>query len=329
MYRFYFDCGTSKTRGYLLRDGDVIGLKSADVGSKDVSIRNDNSILIGSMREIYTEVLGKLQLIDSDVSEIYASGMVTSPFGLVEVSHIVTPVDKRTMKNNIHEYRETKLFNRSIKLIPGVKTAGGAVTVQNIDKVNNVRGEEIEIFGICNHLPQDMKSSRYVIILPGSHTHSVLMEGGTLKDIYSTFSGELFHAVKTSTILSNSTAVQDERPLDMEAVEKGCSNLHKYGLPRAMYQAHAMKVFGVGDNNIRNDYLNAVINGSVVQSLSLNIESMWKDVSGIVVYAGERMAAIYSEAVRLFMPELAGKTTCLNREQINCAVEGLLAIINS
>lgn len=328
MYLFYFDCGTSTTRGYLVQDGKVKSSVKRNIGSKDVSISNDNSILISAMREIYEAVLTEEKLRDCDINSIYASGMVTSPYGLVEVKHAAVPMDSRKMKENIYTYHEKIAFNRNIYLIPGLKTTNNNVTIENIDQINNVRGEEIEVLGIINHIPQNWKSSRYVIILPGSHTHSILMEGDTLLDIFSTFSGELFHAVTKSTILSDSTKAEDHFP-DSMSVKMGCSNLKKYGLARSIYIVHAMKVFDVGSNQKRNDCLNAVINASAVQSLSLNIDSKWKGVKNIAVYGDERMLAIYLEAINHFIPELADKVQAIDRNRFNCAAEGLMSIISA
>lgn len=331
MYLFYFDCGTSRTRGYLLKDGNLIGTHKHNIGSKDVSINNDKCILIKVMKEIYEVVLKRNSLNDCDISCIYASGMITSPYGLVEVPHAVTPKDKRQMKESIYVYNEKTLFYRDIHLVLGLKTSNDACSLENIDQINNVRGEEIEVIGICNHLPKEWKASKSVVILPGSHTHAVLLEGETIVDIYSTFSGEIFHAVTTSTILSDSTDVDvnSEGQVDMKAVSLGCDNLKKYGLARAIYIVHAMKIFDVGDNKKRRDCLNGVINGSVVQSLVLNMQSKWKDVKHITIYGNENMLSIYMEAIRHFIPDLAEEVISLNRNRVNCAVEGLITIINS
>ena len=45
MYIFYFDSGTSNSRGYLLKDGKVIGMKKISLGSKDVSQSGERSFV--------------------------------------------------------------------------------------------------------------------------------------------------------------------------------------------------------------------------------------------------------------------------------------------
>lgn len=331
MYIVYFDCGTSRTRGYLIEDGQIIGFNKLDIGSKDVSIHNDKSILIDAMKNIYDTLLVSLNFHDSDINNIYASGMITSPYGLVEVPHAVTPIDKYKMKKSIYVYYENIAFHRNINLILGLKTTSDLATFKNIEGVNNVRGEEIEVMGICNHIPETWKRSKYIVIIPGSHTHSLMLEGDTVLDIYSTFSGELFHAITSSTILSGSTAVdvKSDDKIDLDAVVMGCSNLKKYGLVRAIYIIHAMKIFNVWSNKIRRDCLNAVINGSVVEALVKNMQNKWKDVKHIAVYGDENMVVTYKEAINQFLPSMAEEVLTINRNQLNCAVDGLISIITS
>lgn len=331
MYIVYFDCGTSKTRGYLIEDKKVIGIYKKDIGSKDVSIHNDNTILINGMKNIYDALLISSGLNDSDVSNIYASGMITSPYGLVEIPHAVTPIDKCKMKEYIHVYYESTSFNRNMNLIPGLKTTEAAGSFENIENINNVRGEEIEVMGICSHIPEKWKSSKYIVIIPGSHTHSLMLKGETVLDIYSTFSGELFHAVTSSTILSGSTAAdaKSDEKVDMSAVTMGCSYLKKYGLARAMYIVHAMKIFDVGDNKIRRDCLNAVINGSVAEALAKNMKNKWKDIKYIAVYGDENILVTYKESIKQLFSYTGVEVLAIDRNKFNCAVEGLISIINS
>lgn len=332
MYVFYFDCGTSKTRGYLIKNGNIVGINKREIGSKDVSLLKDNTILINAMKYIYDTLLRQHQVIDSDISFIYASGMITSPYGLFEIPHVVVPVDKKRMKEFIYEYYEGSAFQRSIYLIPGLKTSDKKGTFENIESINNVRGEEIEVMGICNYVPREWKTSKYVVVIPGSHTHSILMENETIIDIYSAFSGELFHAVTSATILSGSTTLDNivsDTATDTQAIKKGCEYLKNYGLARAIYIVHAMKIFYVEDNKKRRECLSGIINGAVVESLALNIKNLWKDVKGFVIYGDDKMLATYKEAINFFIPHMKDRVLTLDRNEVNCAVDGLLTIINS
>jgi 2-keto-3-deoxy-galactonokinase len=329
MYIFYFDCGTSRTRGYLLKNGEILIDKKKEVGSKDVSINNNKRILVETLKELYDEILDKVGISDDEVKEVYASGMVTSPYGLVVVPHIEVPVDKIKMKNSLYKYREESLFKRNIYLLPGLKTMDPKTDINIIHKVNNVRGEEIEAIGVSNYIPENWKNDECVIILPGSHTHSILMKRGEIVDIFSTFSGELFHALTTSTILSNSTYINsNNEKIDCEIVEKGCKYFKEYGISRAIYIIHAMKVFELGYNSARRDCLSGIINGSVVDSIIKQMQRDWKDVRHVIVYGDTKILEIFDIALNVFSDIKSKDRILLNREKYNCSVKGLMSIIS-
>jgi len=331
MYQFYCDCGTSNIRGYLIKDKKVFGKKHLGIGSKDVSISNDKRILVEGLKSVYDDLISRLGISDNEVSDLYASGMITSPFGLIEVPHAVLPLDKKKIRESIYTYSEDTLFHRQINLIRGAKTADGRLTLDSIDQINNLRGEEIEVLGICNHIPREWKSSQYIILLPGSHTHAVLMENETLIDIFSTFSGEIFHALTNATILSGSTEAKDEtdRAIDKKVIQLGCNFVKKYGFARAVYIVHAMKIFDVSDNLIRRDCLSSIVVSSVIESLLLNMKNKWTGVKNVAVYANNNILETYLEVIKQFDPDMNVLSLLIEDSETTCSVEGFIRLINS
>ena len=92
-YILYYDSGTSNTRAYLLnRDFQVKYTVKKAVGSKDSAIAGSNRVLIEGMKELYDDVLSANALEEGDIDAIYASGMITSPYGLKEVPHLALPL---------------------------------------------------------------------------------------------------------------------------------------------------------------------------------------------------------------------------------------------
>ncbi|MBR0597871.1 2-dehydro-3-deoxygalactonokinase [Sinanaerobacter chloroacetimidivorans] len=331
MYYFYFDCGTSNTRGYLIQNSTVISSQNLNIGSKDVSICNDKSLLVRGLKTIYDSLLHKAGLTDHDISCIYASGMITSPYGLVEVPHAAIPIDKQGIKASIFIHFEHTLFHREIHLIRGLKTTSMDLSWDVIEEINNLRGEEVEIAGICNHLPIQWKSSKYIILLPGSHTHAVLMDKETILDIFSLFSGEIFHALTSATVLASSTEVQEGKlqSIDLNAVKKGCEYVQKYGFARAVYIIHAMKIFNIEDNYKRRSCLSGVVTSTVMQSFLKHLKSKWEQTNNIAVYAEESIANTYLEVLRYLTWNTGLETIALARNKMNCCVEGFVDIINS
>ena len=119
----YFDSGTSNTRAYLLdREFRICDSAKRAVGSKDSAIAGTNRVLIEGMKALYDQVLAANSLTDGDVEAIYASGMVTSPYGLKEVPHLVLPMTVRDFADSLYPFHEDTCFHRDIFLVPGLKT---------------------------------------------------------------------------------------------------------------------------------------------------------------------------------------------------------------
>jgi 2-keto-3-deoxy-galactonokinase len=230
--------------------------------------------------------------------------MVTNAFGIVEVDHVSTPVDTRKLLDTAWRHQENNYFRREIVLIRGVKTAqpGQQVTAENIDRMNNVRGEETEAMGLSagGILPPDMDC---VFISPGSHTHALLIRNGAVLDILSTFTGEINHAIRKETILGGELT-SGQVKMEPEHVLRGFGHLSRYGFSRAIYIIHATKVFGVADDAIRTQMLEGIIAGSTALALKHRIEQEWQNVGKIVIKGGSPYMEAYLLLCRHLMPDI-------------------------
>lgn len=338
MYIFYFDSGTSNSRGYLLDldeagNGRILATRKAALGSKDVSQTGDRTLLPRGLKKLYDEVLAEAGIADEQISKIYASGMITSPFGLIEIPHALVPFGPKELADAMYPFEEEQYFHRTIHLVPGAKTAEGKVPLEELPGVNNVRGEEIEAIGVRNFVPAQWKEGKYIILFPGSHTHALLFEGDRIIDILSNFSGEVFHAITTATILAGSTRLTEEEAASgpavpsAETVRFGLEALKKHGFARAAYIVHASKIFDACDNRTRRDMLSAVIVGTVFQSLALNCENKWTDVTRLAVYGDDTALLVCSEAAKIFLPDMETAQISNNQAGVVCSVEGMLNII--
>ncbi len=334
MSLFYFDSGTSNTRGSLIRDGAVVHSGKKAVGSKDVSISGDREVLIRGLKELYDQVLAEAGEPDRAVEAIYASGMITSPYGLREVPHLLLPLDAQKLREGMVPFFEDRYFDRWIHLIPGAKTRAAARSFSEIEEVNNTRGEEIETLGICGELPEEWRKEGCVVLFPGSHTHGLLVEGEAIVDILSNFSGELFHALTSATILASETAAEAvESPAageaaDFDPLRYGCEALRELGIARAIYVIHASRMFRVGSNSQRRDCLSGMIAGAVVQSLALHQKRRWKELCRVAVYGKEDTVKAYRTALEVFLPEAERLEFFVEDSPESLAVRGLLRMLN-
>lgn len=283
----YFDSGTSNTRVYLLdKDFRIKYMAKKTVGSKDSAIAGSNRVLIDGMKALYDEALAANALTEDDISAIYASGMVTSPYGLKEVPHLSIPLSVQDFANSLYCFYEGARFHRDIYLVPGLKTQS-----DDFSFVNNMRGEEIEIIGAVEALKSTADIRDIALIMPGSHTHVTHIQGDRITGIISNFTGELFYALKKETILSPLLS-PEHMALDRDMVRKGVENLKRFGFNRALYICHAMRIFEHGTPEQRFSYGEGVINGGVRESLEYYCQNFWPEC---------RTAAIVGDA---FMYEL-------------------------
>ena len=294
-YLVYYDSGTSNSRIYLLDSAfRIVYTEKKNVGSKDSAAEGDNLVLLRGLYELYEGMLEKTGVPEDELDPvIYASGMVTSPYGLKEVPHLMIPASVEHFAESLASFREDKVFHRDFLLVPGLKTGG-----DDISRINNMRGEEIEIIGTLDELAGRYGGRKVALILPGSHTHTVLVEDRCVKGIISSMTGELFYAMKKDTILAPLLDIP-EKELDADMVREGMRNLERYGLNRAVYICHAMRLFNRNTPVQRKSYCEGVLNGGFAKALAYYCAEEWRgcELAAVVSdrYMYELYAAILSE----------------------------------
>ncbi|QTQ12339.1 2-dehydro-3-deoxygalactonokinase [Treponema parvum] len=274
MYDFYFDSGTTNTRMYVFNGKEEPVYKAEkSVGSKDSALSGDKDLLPRELHLLLEKGCAELKIGRESVGEIWMSGMITSPNGIVEVPHITVPVDLNKLARNVFVFDEKKFFKKEIHFIPGIKSfpAEGKITAENVDSINNMRGEETEICGIMSSFPASNSASalkgNFIFVLPGSHTQVAAVKDGSIVNIVSTITGELFKALKSQTILASALEGGYEK-IDTEMVRLGYRNLQKYGFNRAIYIDRSLLLFTDSTAEQRHSYLEGVLNGGVLQAVS-------------------------------------------------------------
>jgi 2-keto-3-deoxy-galactonokinase len=304
MYHVYMDVGTSNIRAYLTKDHLVLDTCNRSLGMKDVSIAGNNSVLMDALKQLYETLLKKCVLSDADIEDIWLSGMVTHTLGICEVPHMSVPVDAKKMFNEACRYYEKQYFKRELILIRGVKTIqeGETPSLDTIEMVNNMRGEEIETIGLIGSgfVP---KHAAFAVVAPGSHTHVLYIQNGAICDVISNFTGELHHAIASATILAGELS-PDDIELEPVYVKKGFEYLKKNGMCRALYNLHAASVFHVCTNEVRSQMMAGIIAGGVAQMLAKSIRTQWMDVSKVFVLGEKAHIAAYAILIQQELPEL-------------------------
>lgn len=294
-YTVYFDCGTTNTRAYLLdQDLNLKDSLKVSQGARNTAISLDDDFLIGELHSLAHQILTKNQLSMSHVRSYYASGMVTSKFGIKDVDHVLLPISEKEYVNNIYPYEDHKYFNAVINLLPGIKTYH-----KDVSLVNNLRGEEIELIGALELANQEGLINEAVFLFPGSHTHAIYTRGEKIIGISSNFAGEIFEALKEETILAP-ILNQDFSKLNYEMVQLGSRNVEKFGFNRAVYISHAMNILKTNDSLEMFSYLEGVINGGIKKSIEYYCKNHWNGCNRLYIvsnsFMGELFKVIFAES---------------------------------
>lgn len=326
MINVYYDSGTTNTRIYLMKEEKVLDQLFLEAGTRDSAISGDRSVLIRKLKEGYDALLERNSLDDDDVEDIYLSGMITNPFGIIEVPHLETPIHKEALYDNLYIHQEETCFFRPLRLILGAKTRSPqeGLHLGNIQLMGNTRGEEIEVMGLLRmgHLTEDKTQ---VMISPGSHTHMMLIRKGAIEDISSHFTGELHHAILKDTILGGETA-KNIKIYHREPVLRGYELLLKEGISRALYVVHSTKVFGLSSDEERQMLLTGVISGSPILHLKEKMQGQWKDVEEIIVLGTASYVSAYEVILKEVLPEVEVKVVS-PAEESSFALEGFKSLM--
>ena len=304
MKRVYFDSGTTNTRAYLMDGNRMIARTAAQIGSRDSALQGSNAGLIGKLKQMYDELLTENGLVESDIDSIWMSGMISCPHGLVEIPHIPVPLSLEKLKSQVAVHYDGNFFKRDIHVIPGIKTVpeDGSTTFDNISGINNMRGEETELFGITGSVPELPPDC--VILMPGSHTQTAFIRDGAITDILSTVTGELYQAIKQETMLSSSLP-DKAGPEDMtpQLICRGYRDLKTYGFNRALYIVRTMDLFLECTAHERLSYLEGVLNGGVLDAVMHVLKTKELPARCIAVYGSGLQHVIFRELLKEFYPD--------------------------
>ncbi len=243
------DGGTTNTRIYLLKGGHVTDSMKLSAG-----VKSGVDALKAELSKQISVMLEKHALKESDVSQVIASGMITSEYGLVSLPHINIPAGKRELHDSMFSITFADITPIPWSFIRGVKSNNGI-----LDDTDMMRGEETEIMGII-----DTFGVNALYILPGSHSkHIRVDENGNITDIRTMLSGELFAAVMEHTILKDAADFEHNTIIE-EKLKYGCEFARARGVNEAMFKTRILKnLFGASKEECYSFLMGAVISAEV------------------------------------------------------------------
>lgn len=224
------DGGTTNTR-FTLVDGEKVVLRTwRKIGAADKQ---------GSQNELLFEaVKAEIQALQEQsglkIDDIFASGMITSANGLMEIPHIPAPAGLYDLAGGVQTCLLDKVCQLPFHFVPGIKFAG-----ETMEEADMLRGEEAEVFGAIT--PKEENSS-ILFLHFGSHNKLIHYHKGKIVRAVTTMSGELLWALKESTILKSSLCDLTDFELSKDDVLEGFLAAKKLGLTRAMFETRILHV---------------------------------------------------------------------------------------
>ena len=245
------DGGTTNTRVSLLDDGEVKDTVRIPLGAK--ANGENRGVLDTAVKGAIKDILGRNGLMESDVAQILAAGMVTSEMGLFPTAHIKAPAGIAELHKAITRCTLPHITSIPFSFVTGVKTVG---TLENTDLM---RGEESELYGLFDTPPCNA-----VVILPGSHSKIIRTdEKGRILSFQTMLTGEMLAALSSGTVLSQSIDLK-EGVLDKTALLAGYSYAEAHGLNAALFKVRVNRLsFGASHSEAYSFFLGAVLHGEI------------------------------------------------------------------
>jgi 2-dehydro-3-deoxygalactonokinase len=230
------DSGTTRTRAWVVADGVVGGEASTIAGARDLARTRDRAWLRDQVRDVTDRAVATADVAWSDVDAVVAFGMITSELGLVELPHLVAPVDVDELVRAIVESSEIPELPARLLLVPGIRNAS-----QDVERADFMRGEETQVVGLLSVAKVELP---LLYVSVGSHTKFVWVDADSrIAWSVTTLSGELLWALHRETILAD-LVDPEGRPADVDAVDEGARVAESAGLSRALFTARLLNRIG-------------------------------------------------------------------------------------
>lgn len=277
-YVITLDTGTTNTRAYLWTiSGELKGIERCEAGVRDTARSGTNAFLKNEIRKCLEKLVKNNQADFAQVEAVFASGMITSNVGVLEVPHLTAPASARQFAENVYRAEMPELCPVPIFFIRGLKNA---IKDWNcLDGMDIMRGEEVETLALLENCPCGKK---YVFVLPGSHTKFVFVnERQEITACLTSMTGELLEVLSKNTILADAVerTFASKEDYCREAVLEGYRTAKKQGFGRAAFLTRIYRMFGAGQKK-EQSWASSYLLGTVLYNDAAALRSMQDEVKG-------------------------------------------------
>ncbi len=235
--------GSSNFRAYKL-DG------AGNVEAERSSERGAVSVPPGRFPDTLMAEIG--DWIQQGETKILMCGMVGARNGWQEAPYVPLPATIHNVAGGVIRVGVDALDAR---IVPGLMGADS-------DGVPEVmRGEETEIFGCDCEALADVH-----LCLPGTHTKWVRMEAGRIAGFSTSMTGDLYKAIRETTILRTCT---QQEPADSEAFLRGVARSKQPGeLAHHLFGVRTLVLTGGLNESSASSYLSGILIGHEVKAMT-------------------------------------------------------------
>ncbi len=266
MFIATIDGGTSNTRSYIWKDGQIAGEARAAVGVRNTAIDGNKTRLLGAVRQTLNEAAQQAGISLADVSLVLAAGMLTSNVGLCEIEHVTAPVTLDELAQAMVCQTIADVCPQAIWFVPGLRNLDpDACTAATIAHMDIMRGEETEAAGLLAYAAPQGPA---VLVLPGSHNKYIMLDGQErLLGCLTTLGGEVLHSLTYDTILADTLQRSYAASFDEAAFLRGLADHEQLGLLHGAFMTRILGMFDQGTTLELQNYLQGLLLADDLYSL--------------------------------------------------------------
>lgn len=282
MYVITIDTGTTNTRVSVWKDNDIIAKSFQPVGVRDTAISGSKNTLINGVKVAIDDAMKQANISYNDPLILLSSGMITSNVGLYELAHQIAPAGITELAQGMVKVDMPEVAEQPIWFVPGVRNNAAAVSAENVEAMDIMRGEETEVIGVIQSM--NLQGSA-LIILPGSHSKFIRIdEKNRITGCVTTIGGELLDVITQNTILASSLQHGFADEIDSAALLQGYQTCQQVGLSRSCFSVRILDMFAHQSKNQKANFLLGAVLSSDISAIknsnALNISSNMTIVIG-------------------------------------------------
>jgi 2-dehydro-3-deoxygalactonokinase len=242
-----------------------------------------------------------------DGLDIVLSGMAASSIGMHELPYATLPFALDGSNAHVHILEAGSDFSHKIHLISGVQTADDVM-----------RGEETQLVGLMQ-LANLNTEGPSIVIIPGTHSKHIHLNGNQVIGIQTFMTGELFNILSNHSILKDSidlNSLQFSTKQDREAFQKGVLEAAKTGLFQSLFKVRTNQLLSKLPKKENGFYLSGLLIGAELSPLKS------KSNTQFVLCCGENLFEFYRltfetlgllDCTNIVEPELMDKSVVVGQ----------------